>query len=86
MVVAAPRRWRGWFGGGQVQPVGSAGVVMTIRIEPIDVPPEPPDKDYMTANRVEVFDEPRAIAWQPGTESPETGAASTGSVDQLGDG
>jgi hypothetical protein len=32
-----------------------------------------PDKDYEMANRVEVFDEPRAIAWQPGQESPETG-------------
>jgi uncharacterized protein YndB with AHSA1/START domain len=25
-----------------------------------------PDKDYEMANRVEVFDRPRAIAWQPG--------------------
>ncbi len=25
-----------------------------------------PDKDYEMANRVEVFDEPHAIAWQPG--------------------
>jgi hypothetical protein len=25
-----------------------------------------PDKDYEMANRVEVFDPPRAIAWQPG--------------------
>ena len=24
-----------------------------------------PDKDYEMANRVEVFDRPRAIAWQP---------------------
>ena len=24
-----------------------------------------PDKDYKMANRVEVFDEPRAIAWKP---------------------
>ena len=24
-----------------------------------------PDKDYKIANRVEVFDEPQAIAWQP---------------------
>src|SRR4029077_651363 len=30
------------------------------------------------ANRVEVFDEPRAIAWQPGTESPESGELSFG--------
>jgi hypothetical protein len=25
-----------------------------------------PDKDYEMANRVEVFERPRAIAWQPG--------------------
>ena len=25
-----------------------------------------PDKDYEMANRVDVFDPPRAIAWQPG--------------------
>ncbi len=37
-----------------------------------------PDKDYRIANRVEVFDDPRAIAWQPGTESPETGELSFG--------
>jgi hypothetical protein len=35
--------------------------------------PNHPDKDYEMANRVEVFDEPRAIAWQPGQESTETG-------------
>ena len=29
-------------------------------------------------NVVEVFDEPRAIAWKPGTESPETGELSVG--------
>src|SRR5437016_3758220 len=43
-----------------------------------DVPPEHPDKDYKIANLVEVFDEPRAIAWKPGTESPETGELSFG--------
>ncbi len=32
-----------------------------------------PDKDYEMANRVEIFDPPRTIAWQPGQESPETG-------------
>jgi hypothetical protein len=40
--------------------------------------PNHPDKDYEIANRVEVFDEPRGIAWQPGTESPETGELSFG--------
>jgi hypothetical protein len=40
--------------------------------------PDPPDKDYRIANRVEVFDEPRAIAWKPGTESPKTGELSFG--------
>ena len=37
-----------------------------------------PDKDYEIANLIEVFDEPRAIAWKPGTESPETGELSFG--------
>ena len=32
-----------------------------------------PDKDYEMANRVEVFDPPRAISWQPGQEAPDTG-------------
>ena len=27
-----------------------------------------PNKDYEMTNRVEVFDRPRAIAWQPGAE------------------
>jgi uncharacterized protein YndB with AHSA1/START domain len=40
--------------------------------------PNHPDKDYRIANLVEVFDEPRAIAWKPGTESPETGELSFG--------
>ena len=40
--------------------------------------PNHPDKDYKIANRVEVFDEPRAIAWKPGTESAETGELSFG--------
>ncbi len=31
--------------------------------------PNHPDGDYRIANLVEVFDEPRAIAWKPGTES-----------------
>lgn len=37
-----------------------------------------PDEDYAMANRVEVFDEPRAIAWKPGTAAPETGELSYG--------
>lgn len=37
-----------------------------------------PDKDYMITNLVEVFDEPWAIAWKPGTESAETGELSFG--------
>jgi hypothetical protein len=40
--------------------------------------PDHPEKDYEIANLVEVFDEPRAIAWKPGTESPETGQLSFG--------
>jgi len=41
-------------------------------------PGEDRDKNYQVANRVEVFDEPRAIAWKPGTESAETGDLSFG--------
>ena len=37
-----------------------------------------PDKRYKIANLVEVFEKPRAIAWQPGTESRETGELSFG--------
>jgi hypothetical protein len=40
--------------------------------------PNHPDRDYKMANRVEVFDQPRAIAWRPGQESPETGELSFG--------
>jgi hypothetical protein len=40
--------------------------------------PNHPDKDYEMANLVEVFDEPRAIAWKPGTESADTGELSFG--------
>jgi hypothetical protein len=40
--------------------------------------PNHPDKDYKIANQVEVFDEPNAIAWKPGTELPETGELSFG--------
>jgi len=40
--------------------------------------PNHPDGDYKMANLVEVLDEPRAIAWKPGTESPETGELSFG--------
>ena len=40
--------------------------------------PNHPDKDYKIANLVEVFDEPRAIAWKPGTESPESDELSFG--------
>lgn len=36
-----------------------------------------PEKDYETANLVEVFDEPHAIAWRTGTRS-ETGELSFG--------
>ena len=40
--------------------------------------PNHPNKNYEMANRVEAFDEPRTIAWKPGTESPEPGELSFG--------
>jgi hypothetical protein len=40
--------------------------------------PNHPDKDYEITNLVEVFDEPRAIGWKPGTETAGTGELSFG--------
>ena len=40
--------------------------------------PNHPDGHYRIANLVEVFDEPRAIGWKPGTESADTGELSFG--------
>ena len=37
-----------------------------------------PDKHYEMANRVEVADAPRTIAWQPGQASPDTGEVGFG--------
>ncbi|HWJ64149.1 MAG TPA: SRPBCC family protein [Acidimicrobiales bacterium] len=37
-----------------------------------------PDGTYETANLVEVFDPPHAIAWRTGTEDPDTGELSFG--------
>ena len=40
--------------------------------------PDHPDGDYEIHNLVTVYDEPWAIAWKPGTASPETGELSFG--------
>jgi hypothetical protein len=37
-----------------------------------------PDKNYEMANRVEIADAPRTIAWMPGQTSPETGEVGFG--------
>lgn len=37
-----------------------------------------PDGTYEMANRVEAFDPPRAISWQPGQVSPESGELAFG--------
>jgi hypothetical protein len=55
-------------------PISAAGQVFRMAM----YHPNHPDEDYRMANLVEVFDEPRAIAWKPGTESPETGELSFG--------
>ena len=65
----------GWVRGSlDGDPITAAGQVFRIAMHHENHP----DKDYEIANRVEVFDEPRAIAWRPGTESPETGELSFG--------
>src|SRR3984893_6818981 len=42
--------------------------------------PNHPDKDYKIANRVEEFDERRAVGWQPGADESETGELSFGGL------
>lgn len=41
-------------------------------------PENHPDKNYEMANRVEIVDAPRTIAWKPGQASPETGEVGFG--------
>ena len=43
--------------------------------------PNHPDGDYQMANRVQVFDPPRAIAWQPGQESADDRGARVRRLD-----
>jgi len=62
---------RGSLDGGRIT---AAGQVFRMAMHHEDHP----DGDYRIANRVEVFDAPRAIAWQPGTESDGTGELSFG--------
>ena len=54
--------------------IGAAGQVFRVAM----YHPNHPDGDYKMANQVEVYDEPRAIAWKPGTESAESGELSFG--------
>jgi hypothetical protein len=55
-------------------PITAAGQVFEMAM----FHPDHPDKDYEMSNHMVVFDEPRAIAWKPGTRSPETGELSFG--------
>jgi hypothetical protein len=65
----------GWVSGAvDGEPITAAGQVFRMAM----YHPNHPDKDYRTANLVEVFDRPRAIAWKPGTESADTGELSFG--------
>ncbi|MFL6207013.1 MAG: SRPBCC family protein [Acidimicrobiales bacterium] len=64
----------GWVRGAEdTDPITAAGQVFRMAM----YHPNHPDGDYRIANLVEVFDEPRAIGWKPGTES-ERGELSFG--------
>lgn len=64
----------GWVRGSMDgEPITAAGQVFRMAMHH----PNHPDQDYEIANLVEVFDEPRAIGWKPGTES-EAGELSFG--------
>ena len=49
------------------QPLNQAGQIFRIAM----YHDNHPDGDYEMANRVEVFEPPRAIAWQPGQDGPD---------------
>jgi uncharacterized protein YndB with AHSA1/START domain len=49
------------------QPLNQTGQVFRMGMYHVNHP----DGDYEMANKVEVFDPPRAIAWQPGQEGPD---------------
>jgi hypothetical protein len=65
----------GWVGASlDGRPITAAGQVFRMAMYHEDHP----NRHYEIANRVEVFDEPRAIAWRPGQESPHDGGLSFG--------
>jgi uncharacterized protein YndB with AHSA1/START domain len=47
------------------QPLTEAGQVFRMAM----YHPNHPDRNYQMANRVQAFDSPRAISWEPGTDS-----------------
>jgi len=49
------------------QPLTAAGQVFRMAM----YHPHHPDRDYQTANRVQVFDPSRAISWEPGYEADD---------------
>ena len=79
-VLADPSTHASIDGTGWVQraedrdPITAAGQVFRMRM----YHEGHPDRFYETANLVEVFDEPHAIAWKTGTEDTETGQLSFG--------
>jgi hypothetical protein len=40
--------------------------------------PHHPTGHYETANRVQLFDPPRAISWEPGQQAPDNGTLNVG--------
>ena len=57
-----------------VDPITGAGQVFRMAM----YHPNHPDKNYETANLVEIFYEPQTIAWKTGTEDAKTGELSFG--------
>jgi hypothetical protein len=58
-------RRRHWVEPSDSQPLTAAGQVFRMGM----YHPNHPDGNYQMANRVEAFDPPHAISWQPGTDS-----------------
>ena len=58
----------GWVGQAvDSEPLRAAGQIFRISM----YHPNHPDGNYQMANRVQVFDPPSSISWQPGNEAPD---------------
>jgi hypothetical protein len=75
VVLADPAKHAAIDGTGWVrEPLGSKPLTAVGQVFRMDMyHPNHPDGNYQMANRVQIFDPPRAIAWEPGQDTDDGG-------------